>query len=93
MTKVGLAIEVARQMGCSKKEAMKYLDAVFNGVKIGLEQDQMVTVSSFGVFYVDTSEPRTIHHPGTGEEMTIPKKKNPRLRYSNSVKEMVNRKK
>ena len=39
MTKVGLAIEVARQMGCSKKEAMKYLDAVFNGVKIGLEQD------------------------------------------------------
>lgn len=90
MTRADLAIEVARQLGGSKKDAMNYIDAVFEGIKIGLERDDRVAINSFGVFYTLTKAPYTSKNPKTGQVVEVPERRHPKIRYSSSVKERLN---
>lgn len=86
-----LTIEVARQMKCSKKEASKFIDAVFEGIKIGLDKDEKVKVSNFGTFYVHDKKPHDWRNPRTGEIVKVPEKRLPKVRFSELVKDYLNR--
>lgn len=90
MTRTELAIEVARQLGGSKKDAAKYIDAVFEGIKIGLERDDKVAINSFGVFYTLTKPPYKSKNPRTGEVVDVPERRHPKVRFSGSIKEYLN---
>lgn len=90
MTRSDLAIEVARQLGGSKKDAANYIDAVFEGLKIGLERDGKVSINSFGTFYTLNKPAFMSKNPRTGEIVNVPERRHPKVRFSSSLKKYLN---
>ena len=50
MTKEELVYEVTRQLGGSKKKSSEYIDAVLEGIRIGMKKDGEVKLNGFGIF-------------------------------------------
>lgn len=90
MTRHDLAIEVARQMGGSKKDAMNYIDAVLEGIRIGMKRDGEVKLNNFGTLYGYVKPEHEAKNPKTGEIITVPERIWPKVKFSSTVKEYLN---
>ena len=90
MTKMDLATEIVRQLGGSKKQACMYIDAIIEGIKVGMKRDGQVKLSGLGTFWASTQKPRTITHPVTREKVYIDQKKIPIAKFSDEVKDYIN---
>ena len=90
MTKKDLATQIVNQLGGSKKQARLYIDAIIEGIKIGMRRDGEVKMAGLGTFWAHTQNPRTIIHPGTGEKIQVGKKMIPMIKFSDEVKDFIN---
>ena len=90
MTRTELAIEVARQLGGSKKDAAKYIDAVFEGIKIGMKNDGEVKLNGFGTFTSVLKPSYESKNPKTGEKVIVPDRNHPKIKFSPLLKEYLN---
>ena len=71
MTKGDLVEAVAREMGMPKTQADAAVDAVLNGIKMGLRKDREVRLVGFGTFEVRHRKARTGRNPQTGQTIQI----------------------
>jgi nucleoid DNA-binding protein len=88
MNKGDLINEVAKAT-CTKAEAVKAVDAVFNAVKKTLKKGNKVTLVGFGTFSVVKRSARTGRNPQTGKAIKIAAKKVPKFTAGKALKDAV----
>jgi len=88
MNKGDLINEVAKAT-CTKAEAVKAVDAVFNTVKKTLKKGNKVTLVGFGTFSVVKRSARTGRNPQTGKAIKIAAKKVPKFTAGKGLKDAV----
>lgn len=90
MTREELAYEVTKTMGGSKKDSYAYIDAVLDGIKYGMKTDGEVRLNGFGTFTSVLKSSHESRNPKTGEKVIVPDKYYPKVKFSTSVKELLN---
>ncbi|HNN95085.1 MAG TPA: integration host factor subunit alpha [Pseudomonadota bacterium] len=72
MTKADIIENVYERVGgFSKKEAAQIVEAVFDIIKVTLEDGEKIKLSGFGNFVVRDKKSRIGRNPQTGDEITI----------------------
>lgn len=71
MTREDLAFEVTRQLGGSKKESYAYVDAVIEGIKLGMKRDGEVRLNGLGIFSSYLKPSHKARNPKTGESVIV----------------------
>ena len=71
MNKGDLIETVAKKLNCSSAEAERGVNAVFEGIKDGLEKGEKVTLVGFGTFKMRQRRARQGRNPQTGEPISI----------------------
>lgn len=72
MNKGDLIDSVASQLGTTKNDASRAIDAVMASIATGLRADRKVTISGFGTFTKKELAERPGVNPSTGQRMTLP---------------------
>ena len=75
MTKAGIIERVTIQCGCTRKEAIEYVETIFSIMKHTLESGEEIKISGFGKFEVKQKNARRGRNPQTGESITIDPRK------------------
>jgi DNA-binding protein HU-beta len=88
MNKEELIAEVAK-ITCTKVEAGKAVDALFEGVKKALKKGNRVILVGFGTFSVVKRSARKGRNPQTGKVITIPAKKVPKFAPGKALRSAV----
>ncbi len=71
MNKVELVTAVQKSLGSSKADAERAVNAVIDGVKLGIKKTKVVQLIGFGTFKVGSRKARTGINPKTGEKIKI----------------------
>ncbi|MFZ4598522.1 MAG: HU family DNA-binding protein [Terrimicrobiaceae bacterium] len=71
MNKVELVTTVQKTLGSTKADAERAVDAVINGIKLGVKKTKNVQLIGFGTFKVGNRKARTGVNPKTGEKIKI----------------------
>ncbi|MBL9003611.1 MAG: integration host factor subunit alpha [Myxococcales bacterium] len=72
MTKADIIENVYERVGgFSKKDAAQIVEAVFDIIKVTLEEGEKIKLSGFGNFVVRDKKSRIGRNPQTGDEITI----------------------
>ena len=72
MTKTDLANAVSEQIGCTKAEASKHLNAVLDIITAKLRSSEDVRLTGFGTFECRYRAGRKGTNPNTGAKIDIP---------------------
>lgn len=89
MNKTELVDQIAGQIGKTKKDVRKVVDAVTETITNALSKGKKVTLVGFGTFQVMQRKTRKGRNLQTGEEIQIPAKKVPKFRPGKGLKEKV----
>ena len=90
MNKAELVSAIADKAELSKKDAEAALKAFTDVVTEELQKGEKIQLVGFGTFEVSERAARTGRNPQTGEEMTIPASKAPKLKAGKALKDLVN---
>lgn len=71
LTKAAMAERLFEQLGLNKREAKEIVELFFEEIKLSLEQNKQVKLSSFGNFDLRNKRERPGRNPKTGEEIPI----------------------
>lgn len=71
MNKVELVTSVQKNLGSSKADAERAVNAVIDGIKLGIKKTKTVQLIGFGTFKVGTRKARIGVNPKTGEKIKI----------------------
>jgi nucleoid DNA-binding protein len=71
MNKVELVTSVQKSLGSSKADAERAVNAVIDGIKLGIKKTKNVQLIGFGTFKVGNRKARTGVNPKTGEKIKI----------------------
>lgn len=88
MNKEELVAEVAK-ITCTKAEAAKAVDGLFQAVKKALKKGEKVTLVGFGTFSVAKRSARMGRNPQTGKPIKIAAKKVPKFAAGKALKSAV----
>ena len=75
MTKAELIESLAANLGQSRSDGEKALEAVVDVIKQALQRGEKIDLRGLGVFKVRESKARQARNPRTGEPIAIPAKK------------------
>ena len=90
LTKAEIAEQVHNQLGRSKKESAKMVEALFEIIKESLEGGEDVMISGFGKFSVRDKGERRGRNPLTGEPIMLPAKRVVTFKSSGKLREKIN---
>ena len=90
MNKDDLIGKIATNIGISKTDATKSVNAVFSTITSTLKSGNEVRLVGFGTFLVTNRAATTGRNPRTGESIQIPAKKVPKFRAGKALKQSVN---
>ena len=71
MNKVELVTSVQKTLGSSKADAERAVNAVIDGIKLGIKKTKNVQLIGFGTFKVGNRKARIGVNPKTGEKIKI----------------------
>ena len=77
-------------LGVSKAEAARVVDAVIDSITRALKKGDTVTLVGFGTFQVRERAARSGRNPKTGETIKIDASKNPAFKAGKALKDAVN---
>jgi len=93
MNKAELIDAVAKKGDLKKKDAEIALNALMDVVKTTLKKGDKISLVGFGTFQVQQRKATTGVNPQTREKIKIPAKKVAKLKFSDSVNDLLNNKK
>jgi nucleoid DNA-binding protein len=82
-------IEAVAKVTCTKVEASKAVNAVFDNIAKALKKGDSVTLVGFGTFSVKKRKARIGRNPQTGKEIKIAAKKVPAFKPGKELKSIV----
>ncbi len=91
MNKAGLVNEVVGEVGLTKRDVGRVINAITKVISGTLSNGDKVTLVGFGTFQVMQRRVRRGRNPQTGEEIQIPAKKVPKFVPGKSLREKVGR--
>ena len=71
MNKVELIVAVQKTLGTSKADAERAVNAVVDGIKLGVKKTKTVQLIGFGTFKISNRKARTGVNPKTGDKIKI----------------------
>ena len=71
MNKVELVTSVQKTLGSSKADAERAVNAVIDGVKLGIKKPKTVQLIGFGTFKIGNRKARAGVNPKTGQRIKI----------------------
>lgn len=89
MNKGDLISFVAENVGTTKVDAKKVVNAVLEGISTGMMETGKVSLVGFGTFEVVKRAARKGRNPQTGDEMDIPEKWVPKFKPSSALREAM----
>jgi len=89
MNKAQLVEKVADEVGLTKKDTRKVVDAVTQTITEALSGGEKVTLVNFGTFRVRNRKSRKGINPQTGEKIQIPAKKVVKFEIGKGLREVV----
>ena len=89
MNKGELVEEVSGEVGLSKRETQKTIDAIIGTIEDTLAAGEKVTLVGFGTFGVRERKARTGRNPRTGASIQIPAKRVPKFVPGKTLREKV----
>ncbi len=89
MNKAELVEGVSEEVGLSKRETQKVIDAIIGTIGGTLAAGEKVTLVGFGTFGVRQRKARTGRNPQTGATIQIPAKRVPKFVIGRTLKEKV----
>jgi len=89
MNKAQLVESVAKEIGSSKADAARVVDAVIGALSKGLKKDRDVQLVGFGTFRIKQRKARTGRNPQTGEKMKIKASKTASFKPGKALKSML----
>jgi len=89
MNKAELANEVSGEVGLSKRETQKVIDAIIGTIRDTLAAGEKVTLVGFGTFQVAKRKARRGVNPQTRESIQMPAKKVPKFTAGKATREKV----
>ena len=92
MNKAELVEEVSGEVGLSKRETQKVINAIIGTIGDTLAAGEKVTLVGFGTFGVRQRKARTGRNPQTGATLQIPAKKVPKFLAGKALREAVSSK-
>lgn len=91
LTKAELAEIIHQSMaGLSKKEAVDFIECLFETLKETLERGEKVKISGFGKFLIRDKRPRKGRNPQTGEDILIQDRRVLTFKPSAKLRDAVN---
>ena len=90
MNKNDLVAEVADNVGLSRVDATRAVDAVFDSISGALSNGAEVRLVGFGTFSVAHRAARQGRNPRTGEQISIAAHNQPKFKAGKTLKESVN---
>lgn len=90
VTKADLVNVVYDRVGIPKKDAVDYVELIFEAMKEVLESGDELKISGFGKFEVRHKGERIGRNPRSGVEIMIPKRKVLRFKVSQVLKDELN---
>jgi len=89
MNKVALIEAVQKTLGSNKAEAERAVNAVIDGIKLGVKKSKTVQLIGFGTFKVASRKARIGVNPKTGEKIKIKASKTVKFVAGKALKELV----
>ncbi|MCK4419062.1 HU family DNA-binding protein [Candidatus Aerophobetes bacterium] len=89
MNKAQLIEKVADEVGLTKKDTRKVVDAVTQTIAEALSGGEKITLVNFGTFRVRNRKSRKGRNPQTGEKIQIPAKKVVKFETGKGLREVV----
>ena len=89
MNKAELVEEVSGEVGLSKRETQKVVDAIIRTIGDTLAAGEKVTLVGFGTFGVRQRMARRGRNPQTGATLQIPAKRVPKFAAGKTLKEKI----
>ena len=89
MNKTGLVNEVAGEVGLTKRNIGRVINAITEVISDALSNGDKVTLVGFGTFRVINRKTRRGRNPQTGKELQISAKKVPKFRPGKELRERV----
>ncbi len=83
-------IEAIADIGLTKADATKALDATISAITASLRNGQSVTIVGFGTFMVRESKARMGRNPRTGESIQISASRRPSFKAGKGLKDALN---
>ena len=90
MTKAELVEFIAENADLTKADSTRALEAMIEGVTVGLKKKGKVTLFGFGTFTAKRREARTGRNPQTGEKVSIAARTVPTFKAGNKLKDALN---
>jgi DNA-binding protein HU-beta len=90
MNKAELVEAMSRNLGSTKAEAERALDAFTTSVATGIKKDQEVSILGFGTFRISRRSARAGVNPKTGEKIQIGPSIGVAFRAGKALKESLN---
>jgi DNA-binding protein HU-beta len=92
MNKNDLAVQMVKDSGITKVDALKTIDSFIDVVSNELNNDNgKLTLVGFGTFKTIMKKKKKGRNPRTGAEITIPKKRAVKFVAGKKLKELVNK--
>jgi len=79
MNKVELTVAIQKTLGSSKADAERALNAVIDGIKLGVKKTTTVQLIGFGTVKISNRKARTGVNPKTGAKIKIKASKSVRF--------------
>lgn len=89
MNKSQLVEHVASELGTSRLRAEGLVNSVLDGITMGLQKEQSVSLVGFGTFSVKNRKARQGRNPKTGEPIQIRARRTVGFRVGRHLKESV----
>lgn len=90
MKKIELVEAVATNVGLTKADATRAIDATFDAITEALKKGDKLTLIGFGTFGVSRREGRTGRNPQTGATVEIPARNVVSFKAGTQLKKSVN---
>ena len=90
MNKNDMISKVCDELGISKGDGAKAVDAVFDSITSALAAGEEVRLVGFGTFAVAERAASKGRNPRTGEVIDIPASKQPKFKAGKGLKDAVN---
>lgn len=91
MNKQELISKIVEETELTKKDVELVLKSFASQVIESMYEGEDVVLPGFGTFTVSERAERMGRNPSTGESITIPAAKLPKLKFSKSVKDSINK--
>jgi len=90
ISKTDIVSTVAEQVGLTKADAGKAVDAILATISSALGRGEVVSLIGFGTFSVKARPARTGRNPRTKEAIEIPASNSPAFKAGKALKDAVN---